>query len=119
MEPATSERNLTPRVTGLKSDDSGFPGVAEEFQIDLAEVEGPEDIVRLTADPVLTSVPAEGFSLMTLPAGMVLLDDWVTVPSTSPAPAIAVVAADCVRPTTFGTATWAWPVETVRLTADP
>src|ERR1019366_5813772 len=80
---------------------------------------GPVEITRLTGDPELTSVPAVGLSLITFPAGTVLLAAFVTVPSPRPAPVIAVVAAACVCPTTFGTATCAGPVEITRLTADP
>ena len=40
-----------------------------------------------------------------MPAGTVALDAVVTVPTVRPAPVIAVVAAACVRPTTFGIAT--------------
>ena len=56
---------------------------------------------------------------MTFPAATVLLAAVVTVPTTRPAPVIAVVAAACVRPTTFGTATCAGPVDTTRFTAEP
>src|SRR5580704_15286573 len=66
---------------------------------------GPEETTRFTAEPGATEVPAAGFSLMTLPAATVLLDAVVTVPSTRPAFVIAVVAAACVSPTTFGTLT--------------
>jgi hypothetical protein len=76
----------------------------------------PVEITRLTADPLLTDVPADGLSLITLPTGTVLLEADVTVPSTRPAPVMADVAAACVCPTTPGTAT---PVEITRLTADP
>jgi hypothetical protein len=40
---------------------------------------------------------------MTLPEGTVALLAMATVPSVSPAPVIAVVAAACVIPTAFGT----------------
>jgi hypothetical protein len=42
---------------------------------------------------------------MTLPEATVLLDCGVTVPMVRPAPVMALVAAACVWPTTFGTAT--------------
>ena len=45
--------------------------------------------------------------LITLPAVTVLLAAVVKAPIVSPAPVIAVVAAACVCPTTFGTDTWA------------
>jgi hypothetical protein len=70
-----------------------------------ATVGGPVDTTRFTADPSVTEVPAAGFSLITSPEGTVLLEAVVTVPTTSPAPVIAVVAAACVSPTTFGTVT--------------
>jgi hypothetical protein len=71
----------------------------------------------LTAEPELTLVPAIGLSLMTLPDATVGLLAVVTVPTTSPAPVMAVVAAAWVSPTTLGTATGAAPVETTRLNA--
>ena len=52
-----------------------------------------------------------------------MLDRCEIVPTTNPAPVIAMVAAGCVRFTTFGTAigpgAGAGPVETTRFTADP
>ena len=57
--------------------------------------------------------------LITEPAGTVALDAVVIVPTVRPAPVIAVVAAACVRPTTFGTATCGGPDETTRETALP
>src|SRR5207237_5186757 len=54
---------------------------------------------------------------MTDPDGTVVLDAVVTVPTVSPAFAIAVDAAACVRPTTFGT-TAGGPDETTRSTAE-
>jgi hypothetical protein len=78
---------------------------------------GPLDTTRFTADPALTNVPATGLTLITLPEGTVLLDIIVTIPTNRPAPVIAVVAAACVNPTTFGTDTCAGPVETTKLTA--
>src|SRR4249919_2483486 len=58
---------------------------------------------------------------MTDPAAIVALGLFVTVPTTSPAPTIAVAAAACFWFTTFGTATGAGaaPVDTTRLTALP
>src|ERR1700688_3509219 len=75
------------------------------------------ETTRLTTDPVDTDAPATGLSLITLPEGTVLLDIIVTVPTTRPALVMAVVAAACVNPTTFGTNTCPDPVETTRLTA--
>src|SRR5208282_5173345 len=66
---------------------------------------GPLLTVRLTAEPPATLVPATGIWLMTLPTATVALLAIVTVPSVSPAPVMAVVAAAWVSPTTFGTAT--------------
>src|SRR6476661_4892164 len=80
---------------------------------------GPVDTTIFTADPTFTCVPAVGLSLITLPAATVLLDAVVTVPSTSPAFVMVVVAAACVMPTTFGTATLPGPVDTTMFTADP
>jgi hypothetical protein len=80
---------------------------------------GPVEITRFTAELTFTLVPAAGLSLITLPDATVLLDAVATVPTTKPAPLIAVEAAACVSPTTFGTATLAGPVETTRFTAEP
>ena len=63
---------------------------------------GPVETTRSTAVPAATLAPASGLWLITLPAGTVPLEDVVTVPTTRPAPVIAVSAAACVRPTTFG-----------------
>jgi len=57
---------------------------------------GPVDTTRFTAEPAATPAPDTGFWLITLPAGTVVLDCCVTVPTTSPAPVIVVVAAACV-----------------------
>ena len=64
-------------------------------------------------------MPAAGFWLITDPAGTVVLDAVVTAPSVRPALVIAVVAAACVWPTTFGVATCGSPVETTSATALP
>src|SRR6476646_10083620 len=56
---------------------------------------------------------------MTDPGGTVVLDAVVTVPTVRPAVVIADVAATCVRPTTFGTATCGGPDETTSATALP
>src|SRR3954453_367804 len=56
---------------------------------------------------------------MTDPLGTVALDAVVIVPTMRPAPVIAVVAADCVWLTTFGTATCGGPLDTTRSTALP
>jgi hypothetical protein len=50
-------------------------------------------------------VPAIGLSLITWPAATVLLDAVVTVPTFNCAAVSALAAADCVKPTTFGTGT--------------
>jgi hypothetical protein len=71
---------------------------------------------------VFTDVPATGLSLITSPEGTVLLDAGVTIPTMSPAPVMAVVAAVCVSFTTFGTitcVTCAGPLESTRFTDDP
>src|SRR5437588_11965802 len=82
----------------------------------------PVETTRLTAEPRTTSAPAAGLSLITLPEATVVLDCCVTVPLVRPAPVMALVAAACVWPTTFGTGTGGGggpPVETTRLTAKP
>src|SRR5262245_3240727 len=56
---------------------------------------------------------------MTEPAGTVVLDAVVTVPSVRFEPVSTVVAAACVKPTTFGTATCGGPLDTTRFTALP
>src|SRR5437764_919309 len=80
---------------------------------------GPLETTRLTGEPLATFVPAGGLSLMTLPEATVLLDCIVTAPTVRPAPVMALVAAACVWPTTFGTAICAGPLETTRLTGEP
>jgi hypothetical protein len=67
---------------------------------------GPLDTSRFTADPELTSVPAAGVVLITLPVGVVALPTVVTVPTTRPALFIFASASDCVKPTTSGTIIW-------------
>src|ERR1700739_3410823 len=79
----------------------------------------PLETTSATALPPFTDVPAVGLSLITLPTATVELDAVVTVPNVRPAEVIAVVAAACVLPTTFGTATCGGPLETTRLTEDP
>src|SRR6186997_2403854 len=71
------------------------------------------------AVPLATCVPPVGVWLMTDPDGTVLLDAVLTDPIVRPAAEIADVAAVCVSPTTFGTATWDGPLETVKATALP
>src|SRR3954469_2995898 len=56
---------------------------------------------------------------MTDPDGTVVLDEVVIVPTVNPAFVIEVVAAACVRPTTFGTATCGRPDEMTSATALP
>src|SRR6185295_11854917 len=80
---------------------------------------GPDETTCATALPTFTCVAAVGFSLMPHPDGTVVLDAVVTVPTVRPAVVIADVAAVCVRPTTFGTATCAGPDETTSATALP
>src|SRR6185436_13004269 len=63
--------------------------------------------------------PAPGFSLMTEPAGTVVLAAVLTVPTVRPALPSAVVAAAWVWFTTFGTATDDGPDDTTRATALP
>src|SRR4030095_7895971 len=60
---------------------------------------GPEDTIRVT-----TTLDADGGGgRITLPDGTVVLAAFVTVPTRKPALVIAVDAAACVCPTTFGT----------------
>src|SRR5450755_4383917 len=78
----------------------------------------PDEISKLTALPrklgknaAFTSVPAGGFSPITLPAVTpVRLGAVVTVPTKSPALVIAVTAADSVSPNTFGTGACGGPI---------
>src|SRR5204862_521259 len=80
---------------------------------------GPLETTRLTAEPLATLVPAVGLSLITVPEATVVLDCIVTVPTVRPAPVMALVAAACVWPTTFGTGTGAGggaPIGTTGLT---
>src|SRR5437016_12711840 len=81
----------------------------------------PLETTRLTAEPFATLVPAAGLSLITLPEATVVLDCLVTVPAVRPALVMALVAAACVWPTTFGPATGLGggePLETCRSTAE-
>src|SRR6185295_18584974 len=80
---------------------------------------GPLDTTSVTAEPCATCVPAAGDWLMTEPAGTVELVAVVTVPSVRFAPVMALVAAACVSPTTFGTATCGEPLDTTSATALP
>jgi hypothetical protein len=75
--------------------------------------------VKFTAEPVATIEAATGLSLKTVPAATVELLCIVTIPTISPAPVMALFAAACVIPTTFGTAICAGPLLTVRFTAEP
>jgi hypothetical protein len=74
-----------------------------EVACSVKEGAGPDDTTRLTAVAAATCAPAAGVSLITLPGATVELDAMVTVPSTRPAPLIAVAAAASVDPTTLGT----------------
>src|SRR4029078_8647399 len=77
-------------------------------------------MTSVTTLPIVTRVPAAGVSLMIEPAGTVVLEAVESPsPRLSPAPMIAVLAAVCVRPTTFGTATFGRPDETTSDTALP
>jgi hypothetical protein len=64
------------------------------------------EITRFTALPLLTLAAAAGLCVITRPLATVALDCEVTV-LVRPAPVIAVVAAVCESPTTFGTLIWA------------
>ena len=91
-------------------------GLADSTTVGRGVGAGPVDTTRFTADPVATLVPADGFWLATLPAGTVALDCCVTVPTTRPSFVITVVAAACVRLTTFGTVTIVGGAVTVTVT---
>src|SRR5262249_7392322 len=80
---------------------------------------GPVETRIAIALPLATTAPAAGFWLITAPAGTVALEAVVTAPTRSPAPVIAVDAALCVRPTTFGTVTGGGPDETTIANALP
>src|SRR5271156_1785054 len=80
---------------------------------------GPLDTTRFTAEPAATLAPPTGLWLITAPEGTALLDWVVTVPTVRPAPVIAALAAACVEPTTFGTVSFAGPLDTTRFTAEP
>jgi hypothetical protein len=62
---------------------------------------GPDETIRITAEPGKTK-PFVGSCDRTVPACTVD-EDWLTEPSTNPAPVMAAVAAGCVWPTTSGT----------------
>src|SRR3954467_13294959 len=80
---------------------------------------GPDDTTRATALPLATWVPGVGGWLVIDPAGTIVFDTVVTDPSVRPAFVIVAVAAACVRPTTFGTATCDAPDDTTSATALP
>jgi hypothetical protein len=94
----------------------GRPTAAVPFNVSAA---GPVEMTNATAEPSATLVAAAGVSLMTFPLVTVALDACVTVPTVKPALVRAVVAADCVSPTTFGTLTGGGPLETTSATAAP
>src|SRR4029453_8461901 len=78
----------------------------------------PSETTSVTELPC-GAVPLAGVWLMTLPDATVSLLAVVTAPTFRPALVIAVVAAACVRPTTFGTAMSGGPDDTTRFTAVP
>ena len=80
---------------------------------------GPDETTRATALPLATCEAAAGVCVMTDPDGTVPLAAVAIVPTTRPAFVIAVVAAACVSPTTFGTVTCGGPDETTSATALP
>jgi hypothetical protein len=80
----------------------------------------PAEVTSATAVPRFICAPAAGFWPITLPAGSLSLYWVVTVPSVRPAVVSAVVAADCVIPTTLGITPAASPLALLlplRLTA--
>ena len=80
---------------------------------------GPDDTTSATELPLATCVPPAGFWLITDPAGTIALAELVIVPTLRPAFVIDVVAAACVKPTTFGTAICGGPDETTSATVVP
>src|SRR3954470_18707223 len=79
----------------------------------------PDEMTSATALPIVTCVPATGDSLITEPAGIVVLEAVVMAPTVRFTPVITVVAAACVWPMTFGTATCGRPDEMTSATALP
>src|SRR4051812_39283003 len=77
---------------------------------------GPLETTSAIAVPAATLAPAAGLSLITCPAGTVALLAFEIAPTVSPAPVMAVCAAVCVIPTTFGTDTAAGGVPGVNST---
>ena len=118
---ASVETNATSSVlaatanAGLAITVSG-PAVRETVVAIVGAV--PSDTTMATALPAGASEPPVGVWLITLPAATVLLAAVVTV-TVKPAPVSDAVAAACVCPTTFGTATAGGPLETTRATDDP
>ena len=81
---------------------------------------GPLETTRFTGDPALTCVPAAGFSLITLPDGTVALAAVATVPTTRPAPVMALVAAAaCVQTHHIGNRNLRRTARYYQVTADP
>src|SRR5205085_6121382 len=80
--------------------------------------EGPSEMVMLTPEPGGTGVPGIGAWDSTRPAATTGSFVWVSV-GARPTPAIWVVAADCVLPTTSGTMTAVGPLDTVITMAEP
>ena len=64
---------------------------------------GPLLTVRVTAEPVCTSLPAAGSVLTAWPAGMVALVFCSVAATTRPAAAMAALASASARPLTSGT----------------
>src|SRR5262249_54818129 len=80
---------------------------------------GPLETTRSTALPVTPCAPPAGDCMLTDPLGTVVLDAIVIVPTIKLALVIAVVAAACAWPTTFGTVTCGGPLDTTRSIALP
>src|SRR5580765_1740998 len=80
---------------------------------------GTVETTKATAVPGALCVLGVGFGLMAQPSGTVALDAVVTVPTVKPAPVMAVVAAACVRFTTFGRASSGGGVGMTKGTAVP
>src|SRR5436305_1475646 len=73
----------------------------------------PVETVSAIALPTTTVELGAGDWLTTLPAGTVMLEVVVIVPTVSCASAMAAVASACGRPATSGTVTCGTPAETV------
>src|SRR5262249_21845279 len=118
---AAKATSTSPAAAVLNADVVRAPDPSEKTTLSTttAAVQGPVDNVRFTALPGCAVEPPAGLCETTDPDGTVALDTRVSVPTTSPAFVIDVVAAACVELTTLGTRTGGGPDDTVRLTELP